>query len=48
MDRRQREAARAKKNYYKKKEEAARAKALDDFLKHEAGPRITGEIRRGV
>ena len=36
MDRRQQEAARAKKNYYKKKEEAARAKALDEFLKREA------------
>ena len=36
MDRKQREAARAKKNYYKKKEEAARAKALDKFLKREA------------
>ena len=36
MDRKQREAARAKKNYYKKKEEAAKAKALDEFLKREA------------
>jgi hypothetical protein len=36
MDRKQREAARAKKNYYKKKEEEARAKALDQFLKREA------------
>ena len=36
MDRKQREAARAKKNYYKKKEEAARTKALDEFLKREA------------
>jgi hypothetical protein len=33
MDRRQREDARAKKNYNKKKEEAARTKALDEFLK---------------
>ena len=36
MDRKQREAARAKRNYFKKKEEAARTKALDEFLKREA------------
>jgi hypothetical protein len=36
MDRKQREAARAKKNYFKKKEEAARTKALVEFLKREA------------
>jgi hypothetical protein len=35
MDRKQREVARSKKNYYKKKEEAARTKAHVEFLKRE-------------
>ena len=36
MDRKQREATRAKENYYKKKEEAAKAKALNKFLQRKA------------
>ena len=50
MDRKQREAARARKNYFKKKEEAARTKALDAFLKREAPAilaRFEEEYRKG-
>jgi hypothetical protein len=36
MDRKQRGAARAKESYYKKKEEAAKAKALNKFLQRKA------------
>jgi hypothetical protein len=36
MDRKQRDAARAKESYYKKKEEAAKAKALNKFLQCKA------------
>jgi hypothetical protein len=36
VDSKQREAAQAKENYYKKKEEAAKAKALNKFLQRKA------------